>query len=381
MAITITDQYNQITVKINTTLQNYNNLYLQTYINNSTTVHSPSYIGTYNDGILTYTIPFSDYEIGDVITNAKLVLNGTTNIYDLKEGVSVAVDGEEIRPFSASNSSTIETTTTTIDGEQITSNVQLDTVKQQYFGLIFEDNNEHTVQAIFKGNKSLGVALSDVIPVTPTQIIDPNPSDNTPVGNYLLTVVKSVKTMTYMADVDFKFKLTKGGEIVSGKTVEVDTPSGVTYSADTVNGIRTVKIDKEGLSSSTLLNHFRRWNVGTHKVIARFYHYDDPNTTGTVLTSCKFDLKITKGTPTMTFTGAGTKGNKAKFKLCDPQGYPLANKKVSIKVGGKTYYKTTNDYGNARLTINSKGYKTYTVKYNGDSNLKSKKWTFTETVN
>lgn len=373
MPYTITNPNEYLKLHVSTTLQNYNNLYLQLFTNNSNTPHNPNYVGTYNDGVLTFTVPHSDFAVGDVITKAKLVLSGSTNLYDLSDGVTILVDGEETEVFSSLDGSDVEL-------DENDEPIVINPVKQPYFAVLFADDKEHDVQAIFKGNKHIGVSVSDKYTVVPQQIAE---EETTLEGTYKLTPTKFKSSMAYMESVNWEFLLTKGGTPVPSKSVEVDLPSGTVVSNDTdTNGIRYLTRDAKELSNNpTHLNDFRNWAVGTHKVQARFYHYDEGETTKQAI--CKTELltlKITKGTPLMSFAGAGKKGKKAQFKLKDPQGFNLTNKKVTITVGGKTYNKTTNSNGNAWLTINSKGYKTYKVKYAGDKNLKSKTWTFTETV-
>jgi len=293
-------------------------------------------------------------------------LDGSNDI--INDGVIILIDGEVSEVISVLNN----TPQTDENGKYI----MTDLVTTPKFGIIFPDNKEHTVRAVYTGNGNKGIAYTDKITVIPEQYKD-NSSSTDPQGAYKLEILNLPTKSTYMEMPNWSWRLTKGGQPVQGKLIQRDLPHG---------GVWTATTDKDGkiylkdlnLNNEVRLDQFRRWTVGKHTVRARFHQYDDP--TLPMLTSVSRDITISKGTPKMTFTGAGKKGAKAKFKLQDPQGYPLAKKKVVISHGGKRYTKTTNDNGNAYLLINKAGYKTYKVTYAGDKNLKKKTWTFHETV-
>ena len=99
------------------------------------------------------------------------------------------------------------------------------------------------------------------------------------------------------------------------------------------------------------------------------------------MTSASQTVEIVKGTPKLKFSPAGWIKNWAKFTLCDPQGYGLANKKLSISVnGGKAITKTTNSNGVVSIRLTKLGYVTFKVKFLGDSNLKATTWNKSETI-
>ena len=190
--------------------------------------------------------------------------------------------------------------------------------------------------------------------------------------------MKLPKKWAYMSDIDWQWRLTKGGQGIGGVTIEVDTARGNESSTEThADG----KIYMKTPSLPLHLAAFRNWTVGKKLIRVRFYHYDEPNSDGTILTTVSQELEIVKGTPKLGFKKAGSVKKKAIFTLQDPQGYGLANKKLQISInGGKTITKTTNENGKVGILISKKGHFNYKVKYVGDNNLKAKTWTKSETI-
>lgn len=367
----IKDPYHVLYVKLNSNVNtSENNLYLQTYVNNSSTPHSPTYVPINNTNPYTFKIKHSDYQIGDVITNIRVLFTSTNPIplYDLHEGVSILVDGAESYVKKAENDEVI------LDGQgnPIMENV----VKNSQFAINFDNEGEHTVQAIYKGNSSLGIALSDKITLVAEQKVDPNPSPQP--GNYKLEITKMPNSMKYMSEVFWQFKLTKGGQVVGGKTVEKITPRNIWSDTDgNADGLYEVKTPSVSI--------LKQWNVGTYTVGARFYHQTDPDSDKSVICSVwKKDFKITKNTPRLSGTqpASGKKGY-AKFYLRYPAlkgvadtDLGIANAKVTIKVGGKKYTKTTDSKGMVKLYRNSTKKATYKVSWAGNKNLNKVSKTF-----
>nr|WP_255596653.1 Ig-like domain repeat protein [Methanobrevibacter sp. TMH8] len=97
--------------------------------------------------------------------------------------------------------------------------------------------------------------------------------------------------------------------------------------------------------------------------------YSESNTTATINAVLEKNTIITVSAPTI---NEGKKTN-IKVTLKDINGNILKNKKVSLKINGKTYTATTNNKGIAVFKIAGlKGGKhTLTVKFAGDNNYKS----------
>jgi len=367
----IKDPYHQLIVKLNSNIKYdppNNNIYLKCYVNDSSTAHSPSYIPLTGILPLTFRIRHSDFQVGDVITKIQLEFTGSSiPLHALNEGVSVLIDGKTTQVELVQNNSSQPSKDT---DDNI---IMVDTVTTNRFGVNFADSNEHTVQAIYKGNSALGVGLSNKLTLKPEQQA-PTVSN---LGDYKLEIIKMPSTMKYMSAVDWQFKLTRGGEPVGGKTVEKVTPANIWSDTD---------YDKDGIYKvKTVIASLPSWNVGKYKCGARFYHQQEPNSDKTIVCSVFQNLEITKNTPriTKTVTQTGTKG-KVRFKLLYPaidgisdSDLNIPNKKLTIKVGGKTYNRTTNEYGNVNMTTDTSKAKTFKVTFAGDKNLNKLTKSFT----
>ena len=130
----------------------------------------------------------------------------------------------------------------------------------------------------------------------------------------------------------------------SGKLVQF-TLSGKTYNATT---------DSNGKASLPV-----SLAAGTYPL--KIYFAGDDALNGSTRT---IDLKVTANTPSIT-VGSTTviRGKYLYVYLKDGNGKAMANHKVSIKINGKTYEKTTNSNGRAALKIKLTGSKYSTKVY------------------
>ena len=130
----------------------------------------------------------------------------------------------------------------------------------------------------------------------------------------------------------------------SGKLVQF-TLSGKTYNATT---------DSNGKASLPV-----SLAAGTYPL--KIYFAGDDALNGSTRT---IDLKVTANTPSIT-VGSTTviRGKYLYVYLKDGNGKAMANQKVSIKINGKTYEKTTNSNGRAALKIKLTGSKYSTKVY------------------
>lgn len=379
--IITTDKYHKLVITLQTDIDaTFTMTYkkvdstLITNVENATYTTHNAIVGE-EDGLITFTIPFSEHNEGDVLKDFVVGVSAT-NISDL--GVSILVDGVITDVIGA----TANNTPMTDENDEY---IKVNPVTTQYFALNLTDTDVHTIQAVYGGGKDLGVSFSNELSVSAQQ------DTNTDTGNYLLEIINLPKSMTYMADIKWIFRLTKGGVGVNSKTIEVDMPHGAVWSHQTTSdddfqgeqtdsdGYITVKKPSfTGTDGATNLANYRKWKVGTYTIQARFYDYDQEP----IVTVCKVSQKITikKGNPNIKFKGASKKGKQAQFKLVDPQGQNLPNKKLTININGKPYNKTTNSSGNVWITINKKGYQKYKVTFAGDKNMNKVTKTFTETT-
>ena len=130
----------------------------------------------------------------------------------------------------------------------------------------------------------------------------------------------------------------------SGKLVQF-TLSGKTYNATT---------DSNGKASLPV-----SLAAGTYPL--KIYFAGDDALNGSTRT---IDLKVTANTPSIT-VGSTTviRGKYLYVYLKDKNGKAMANQKVTIKINGKTYKKTTNSNGRAALKIKLTGNKYSTKVY------------------
>ena len=130
----------------------------------------------------------------------------------------------------------------------------------------------------------------------------------------------------------------------SGKLVQF-TLSGKTYNATT---------DSNGKASLPV-----SLAAGTYPL--EIYFAGDDTLNGSTRT---IDLKVTANTPSIT-VGSTTviRGKYLYVYLKDKNGKAMANQKVTIKINGKTYEKTTNSNGRAALKIKLTGNKYSTKVY------------------
>lgn len=130
----------------------------------------------------------------------------------------------------------------------------------------------------------------------------------------------------------------------SGKLVQF-TLSGKTYNATT---------DSNGKASLPV-----SLAAGTYPL--KIYFAGDDALNGSTRT---IDLKVTANTPSIT-VGSTTviRGKYLYVYLKDGNGKAMANQKVTIKINGKTYEKTTNSNGRAALKIKLTGSKYSTKVY------------------
>ena len=130
----------------------------------------------------------------------------------------------------------------------------------------------------------------------------------------------------------------------SGKLVQF-TLSGKTYNATT---------DSNGKASLPV-----SLAAGTYQL--KIYFPGDDALNGSTRT---IDLKVTANTPSIT-VGSTTviRGKYLYVYLKDKNGKAMANQKVTIKINGKTYEKTTNSNGRAALKIKLTGNKYSTKVY------------------
>ena len=362
MSYIIKDKYHKFVITLVTRLNSSsaNNISLKVYRkdNPSATTFTPT-ITENEDGsrTLTFEIRFFQFNVGDEITSIQAVLSGSHSLFELNEGISILVDGNE---------SLVKEAVIVDDEGEVRRDGQgniiwTENLKRDAFAVNFEDNEAHTVQAVYKGNNEIGVAVSDKFYIKPKQHEDDGQQ-----GHYTLTS-NVPKTFKYMDTPNWTWTLKKGGTPVPNRTIEKVLPT-TTYSTDTNNKGQVY----QGLPKLSVL---AKWVPATYTILANFYHYEDPtDPNNKILVQCKNKLTIVKNTPTLKYVPSEGKGKKFALALRDPQKQAMPNQTINFTVNGKKYTKKTNSNGNIWFKTNVKG------RYKGSATFAGNKYYNKKTI-
>ena len=362
MSYIVKDKYHKLIINLTTKLQNYLNIYINAYATGRNSPYSlvPSSIIDNEDGTKTLIFELRNkyYEIGTEFTSFKAVLGGTHKLVELNEGVSILVDGNE----SLVKEAVIVDDEGEVRRDSQGNIIWTENLKRDAFAVEFDDNEPHTVQAIYKGNNEIGVAVSDKFYIKPQQHEDDGQQ-----GHFTLTS-NVPKTFKYMDTPNWTWTLKKGGTPVPNRTIEKVLPTS-TYSADT-NSKGQVH---QGLPTSLAV--LAKWVPGNYTIIANFYHYEDTtDPSNKILLQCKNKITIVKNTPTLKYVPSEGKGKKFALALRDPQKQPMPNKTINFTVNGKKYSKKTNSNGNIWFKTNVKG------RYKGSATFAGNKYYNKKTI-
>lgn len=215
--------------------------------------------------------------------------------------------------------------------------------------------------AVYTGDDTHKYCITNEISVTvgvPPEIVEPEtvvpPETPTPtpqvVGNYKLTMSTPSKTLSYRDGTVITFTLTYGGKPVQGKVIEMIDFGYVNTATTNAQGQVHITNNREK-------NYPQKWKIG-----ARFW-----NGGNKVVAQVFKDITV-KYTPTeiVLRNGAVRKGGSFSVKLKNKvTGKGLANKKVTVTINGKTYNRTTNEYGNIFVKVTEKGTMKYKVVFGG----------------
>lgn len=187
-------------------------------------------------------------------------------------------------------------------------------------------------------------------------------NNNTPTGAYKLEMWCPSK-MTYLDNSKIRFRLTRGGQPVNGKTIEKSVFTSTWTSVTGNNGY-----------VGDVLNNKTNWIPKKYKIGARFYQG------AKLITSVFKDVTVVKAS-TKWELALPSSSNNHKFvaTLKDEWGNTIKNQKVTVYVDGKKYSKKTNNKGQIKFSYKSSK-KTYTFKLVFGGNTKYKKVTKTQKV-
>ena len=372
MSYIINDIYHKLVIKLTTKLQNTSNVYIQAFKKNVSTpvtlvpvsiedVEVPTEAENVTEPakLLTFELRNKDYDVGTEFVQFLAVLGGEHDLTDLHQAVSVLVDGEEATVYKATEIDGHDSLI--VDDKGNPKVMPSKNVTTGKFAIKFQDAKPHTLQAIFKGSKEIGIATSNKHYITAKQ---------NGTGTYRLTS-KVPKKLKYMAEPNWIFRLTLNGSPKSNEIIEIVTPTH-TFSKTTNRQGQVF----QNLPSS--LDILARWTVGTYIIRAEFWKQIDGR--DTLLCRTEDQVQIVKNDPKLTYIPSAGVGKYMAFILKDPQNRPLANKTLTITVNKKTTTKKTNAEGKIGILTNHKGNIKGKAKYAGDKNYNAKSVSFNYTV-
>lgn len=219
------------------------------------------------------------------------------------------------------------------------------------FEFYFKHNKINTLQVIWVKEEDT-IAFSDITTYN---------VDGYGIGDGLkLYFINHPKTVKYMDNHPFTFRLVQDNVGYSGASIDVIIPSK--NSSNPYDLISTLTTNSGGYA--TLNNDRNSFEVGKYRIGAR-YHI--PNSDDYVIGSSI--VEILKNNPIITFKMPTAVGDTFVAKITDPMGNPITNTKLTVTINGTKYIKTTNSNGRVSHKINSKGFYTYIVSWTGDKNM------------
>lgn len=299
------------------------------------TMQSAKY-STINEGVHNWTIPLSNYSLGDVLSDFTLSTSNKS-LWEYDEGVTILLDGKEY-----------------------------DNIHSNSFTMNFDKADEYTLEAVYVGNDKMAMSSTGKKTFAVSQPTIENPSP-TQTGKYKLAFKNTnLSTLTYNDGAEIRFVLTQGGSAVRGKTIECVTPKS----------IRSIDTNKNG----EVFYYNTGFDAGKYKLGAYFYDYQD-RADKKIVDSTYKTITIKKADPRITYTTATVKkGQKVGIFVRDNKGNRVVNEKVPVYLNGKLYTKTTNSNGNIWFKMTNTGTFKFKITYKGNKNLNKKTVTFTKKI-
>ena len=227
----------------------------------------------------------------------------------------------------------------------------------------FEESREYEVSAVFVGDDTRSYAVAPIKVIYAKQRETDPQTPTPPDAKYRLSIV-SPSTFRYGDGKLIKFKLTKGGVPVEGKTIEKVNFNSIHSSVTDVNGLST-------MYNNVITTHPRKYKIG-----ARFYEG------GKLITSVFKDVIVAKAnTEFIVNSFAGHSGGIVSFKLRNKDTHAnVKGVKVTVYINGKAYTKKTNSSGNVAWKIPKKGNITYKCAFVGTKDYNKASRTFKERI-
>lgn len=348
MGYIIKDRHHRLIVRLRTKIA-YTYFTLKVYVNDSETAHSPTYSATaITNGVL-FNIPFTDFTVGDEITNIRVLCDGL-DIWKTNEGVNILMNGDDYSVQRVENDSIVE-------------NTYDNPVRTEKFAINFDTTGDYSLQGVYVGNNATNLATTDeyVFKVgTATPSSSPSPTTDV----YTLEFVNpNIKTLVWHDNTRVEFILKKNGVGLSGKTVEQVAPSG----------IPTGETNADGICAFTNSNY----NVGKYSIGA--YYVEDGHIVAK--TNPYKDIEIVKADSEITYTnGTISRNGILNIWIKDEYQNAIANQRVSVYVNGKLKAKTTDVNGRIGFKLTKAQTYKFKVVFGGTSNINGKTVTITKVV-
>lgn len=362
MSYEIKDRYHTLTITITTDIADYGNLYLNVFKSTNLSTTSDMTCVATNQRILDngkYVYDFIirnnqktgqsyTFNIGDVLDRFECIHTGSNNQIDVwktYEGVTVLLDGEYYKTIKSND----------IMADPVTGD------SYGYVKLKFTEPKDYSLQCVYQGNEQSKIAYT-----TQEHFIVDSPAHASPTpkitGKYALVFYnpKILSNLSYKDNKNIYFKLTRGGQPVGGKTIEIVAPNGA---------VKTSVTDSRGIVKITN----NRYNAGKFQLGAYFIQDGkiQCKTYKTILIR-KADPKITfNHTPLKDSDGTYQKKERVYITLRDNFNKPIKKTKISVYHNNQLKSIKTNDKGYASIDCGV-GRHNFKVVYNGTTNLNKK---------
>lgn len=352
MSYTVTDEYHILKFKLTSEIPTWDNsLYLYVFKQGNTSATTPDQVYTYysyevlDDGRYEYEfhVLSSDFDIGDVLNRFVMVhddVNQTVPIWTTDEGVSIFVDGEYKQ-----------------------------TIHKNYFDLTFDNTDVHTIQAIYQGNSQNRMSYTPIKTYRIKQHDEPDPQIT---GKWSLKFNNPsiLKNLHYNDNKNIQFKLTKGGQPVGGKVVEVLLPTG---------GLSSKTTNSKGIVQLT--NH--NYTAGKYKLGAYMVDNQHKYTSNyRDVTIKKNEVKLSHSSKKLYNKAKGgeyLKKMRVTIKLQNNKNYPMRKVKLTVYHNNQTKSIRTDNNGNINIDCKT-GTHHFKVVFSGSRNYNDKTESFTVIV-
>ena len=301
----------------------------------------------------TWQLNLSEFNIDDELSDFKVYYNGTVELSKFG-GITFLLDGEEIFDNGGDFTELSDNSLTTKFGEI----------------------GEHTIQAVYKGNKNYTSSATELATFYVKQE-EAGGGGTVPVSEiyHIEFINQSTSTFKYANGDKVTAKLTKGGVPLTGKSVTM------TVLSDSVGYQDTAITESDG----TVKLQLGRLEVGNHTLIATYSEYNETTEMDEIICSCQRKIKIVKNDPIIKYEKQGggynfTAGCEIWIQFIEPDYTALNDQTFPIYVNGRVHNIMTNVNGRVWLRLWYRGTYRFKAVFTGNKNLNKKTKEFTVVV-